>query len=78
MGMSREEIALWVIVAQGFAIMYFEAAVWYMKYRDWMDKKIWREKKRVAVLKKLEIDSSKPCIELTPLSVMIPKEEPRE
>jgi len=55
--MPREEIALWIIVLQGFAIMYFEWGVWWMKYLDWKDKKKWREDKRKAVIKKLESQS---------------------
>jgi hypothetical protein len=54
MSLSREEIALWVIVVQGFAIMFFEWGVWWMKYQDMKDRRKWREAKRAAVVKKLE------------------------
>ena len=57
--MSREEIALWVIVLQGFFVMYFEYHVWWMKYTDRKDKRKWREAKRAAVVKKLAAEEVK-------------------
>ncbi len=57
--MSREEIALWLIVAQGFFVMFFEYHVWWMKYTDHRDKKKWREGKRRLVLRKMEAEVQK-------------------
>jgi hypothetical protein len=80
--MSREEIALWIIVAQGFFVMYFEAGVWWMKYCDWRDKKKWREDKRKALLKKLESEAAaKEADKISSFPqpdspAFVPKEEP--
>ena len=52
--MSREEIALWIIVVQGFFVMYFEWGVWFIKFTEHKQRTKWREDKRKAVLKKLE------------------------
>jgi len=49
-----EKIALWIIVAQGFFVMYFEWGVWFIKYTEAKQRTKWREDKRKAVLKKLE------------------------
>ena len=57
---SQEDIALWVIVAQGFFVMYFECAVWWIKHSDRRDRKAWRDAKRVAVVKKLEAATKLP------------------
>ena len=57
--MTREEIALWIIVLQGFFVLYFEAAVWWIKHSDRKDKKKWRDAKRAAVVKKLESTQEK-------------------
>jgi hypothetical protein len=67
--MSREEVALWIIVAQGFFVMYFEAAVWWMKHQDWVDGRKWREIRRKAILKKMQAETA--AAEATKL-----KEEP--
>ena len=54
--MSREEIALWLITFQGFAVMYFEYDIWRMKRDDHVQRKKWREAKQRAILKKLGIE----------------------
>jgi hypothetical protein len=53
--MSREEFALWVIVLQGFAVMYFEYDIWRMKRDGHEQRKKWREDKRRLALKKLAV-----------------------
>jgi hypothetical protein len=89
--MSREEWALWVIVAQGFVIMFFEWGVWWIKYSDRKDRRKWREAKRAAIVKKLEITQALPLIleklsdpefvintdGTIPSPIFVKKEEPR-
>jgi hypothetical protein len=49
-----ETVALWILVWQGFFILYFEYGVWDIKYTEAKRRTKWREDKRAAVLKKLE------------------------
>jgi hypothetical protein len=49
-----ETIALWILVWQGFFILYFEWGVWDIKYTEHKRREKWREDKRKAVLKKIE------------------------
>jgi hypothetical protein len=49
-----EDIALWVIVIQGFFVMYFEWDVWRMNRHRFQERASWREQKRKQVTKKIE------------------------
>ena len=49
-----EDVALWLIVAQGFFIMYFEYDVWRMNKHRFVQRELWRIQKQVAAIKKRE------------------------
>lgn len=49
-----ETILLWVIVIQGFFVMYFEWAVWKMNKDRFEERKAWRLAKQKSQLKKVE------------------------
>ena len=49
-----DAIALWIIVAQGFFIMYFEYDVWRMNKHRFVQRELWRIQKQVAAIKKRE------------------------
>ncbi len=50
----REEIALWIIVIQGFFVMYFEYDVWRMNRHRFEERASWREAKRKQAVKKAD------------------------
>jgi hypothetical protein len=52
--MSREEFALWLIVVQGFFVMWWEYATWKMNWDRYKERKQWRLAKQNAKLKKVE------------------------
>lgn len=54
----REEIALWIIVVQGFFVMYFEYDLWRMNRHRFEERAQWREQKRKQALKKAENGTS--------------------
>lgn len=54
MTINQEDIALWVIVIQGFFVMYFEYDVWRMNRHRFAERANWREQKRKQAVKKSE------------------------
>jgi len=58
--MSAENIALWLIVVQGFFIMYFEYDVWRMNKHRFEERATWREQKRKQTTKKQEASTTTP------------------
>ena len=54
MTINQEDIALWIIVIQGFFVMYFEYDVWRMNRHRFEERSIWREQKRKQAVKKTE------------------------
>jgi hypothetical protein len=49
-----EHIELWIIILQGFAVMYFEFDVWRMNRHRFEERAAWREQKRKQATKKAE------------------------
>ena len=49
-----DAIALWIIVAQGFFVMFFEYDVWRMNKHRFDERAVWREQKRKQTVKKTE------------------------
>ena len=47
-----EQIALWILVAQGFFIVYYEFDVWRMNKHRFYERAGWREAKRKQQVKK--------------------------
>jgi hypothetical protein len=47
-----DSIALWVIVAQGFGVIFFEYDVWRMNKHRFEERAAWREAKRKQQAKK--------------------------
>jgi len=47
-----EDIALWVIVIQGFFVMYFEYDVWRIHRHRFEERAAWREQKRKQAVSK--------------------------
>ena len=52
-----ETIALWLIVGQGFFIMFYEYDVWRMNKHRFEERASWREAKRKQQVKKSEASS---------------------
>lgn len=52
--MTQENILLWIIVVQGFFVMYFEFDVWRMNRHRFVERANWREAKRKQSAKKAE------------------------
>jgi hypothetical protein len=50
-----EDFLLWIIVLQGFAVMYFEYDVWRMNRHRFQERAVWREAKRKQAVKKIEV-----------------------
>lgn len=50
-----ETIALWIIVIQGFFVMFYEYEVWKMNKERFQERAKWREEKRKQAIKKVEI-----------------------
>ena len=55
-----ETIALWIIVAQGFFIMFYEYDVWRMNKHRFEERAMWREQKRKQTTKKAESSTTTP------------------
>jgi hypothetical protein len=53
-----EDIALWVIVIQGFFVMYFEYDVWRIKRARENERALWREQKRKQAVAKVSKSSA--------------------
>ena len=53
--MTSENVALWIIVLQGFAVCYFEYAVWKLQYDRAKERKVWRDAKKKMALNKLKV-----------------------
>ena len=49
-----ENVALWVIVLQGFFVMFYEYDVWRMNKHRFEERAAWREQKRKSTIKKNE------------------------
>jgi hypothetical protein len=56
-----DAIALWVIVAQGFFVMFFEYDVWRMNKHRFDERAVWREQKRKQITKKVEASTTTPA-----------------
>jgi hypothetical protein len=52
-----ENVALWVIVLQGFFVMFYEYDVWRMNKHRFEERALWREQKRKSAVKKQEAKS---------------------
>jgi len=52
--MTSENIALWLIVIQGFIVCYFEYAVWKLQYDRFKERAKWRADKQKAALNKIK------------------------
>ena len=52
--MTQENVLLWIIVVQGFFVMYFEYDVWRMNRHRFQERAVWREQKRKQAVKKSE------------------------
>ena len=55
-----ETIALWIIVLQGFFIMFYEFDVWRMNKHRFEERATWREQKRKQTTKKAESSTTTP------------------
>ena len=55
-----DAIALWIIVAQGFFIMFYEYDVWRMNKERYKERATWREQKRKQTIKKVEATTTTP------------------
>jgi hypothetical protein len=51
---SQEDVALWIIVIQGFFVMFYEYDVWRMNRHRFEERAGWREQKRKQTVKKTE------------------------
>lgn len=51
---TQDDVALWIIVIQGFFVMYFEYDVWRMNRHRFQERAGWREQKRKQAVKKSE------------------------
>jgi hypothetical protein len=49
-----DSIALWIIVLQGFFVVWFEYDVWRMNKDRFKERASWREQKRKQAAKKLD------------------------
>jgi hypothetical protein len=56
-----DAIALWVIVAQGFFVMFFEYDVWRMNKHRFDERAEWRQAKRKQITKKVEASTTTPA-----------------
>lgn len=52
--MTHEDFLLWLIVVQGFFVMYFEYDVWRMSRHRFKERADWRDQKRKQTVKKSE------------------------
>ena len=55
-----DALALWVIVIQGFFVMYFEYDVWRMNKHRFDERAEWRQAKRKQATKKVEASTTIP------------------
>lgn len=55
-----DAIALWIIVAQGFFIMFYEYDVWRMNKHRFEERAEWREQKRKQTAKKTAATTTTP------------------
>ena len=53
-----DALALWVIVIQGFFVMYFEYDVWRMNKHRFDERAEWRQAKRKQAVKKAEASTT--------------------
>jgi len=54
MGPIMDAIALWIIVVQGFFVMFYEYDVWRMNKHRFEERAEWRQQKRKQATKKME------------------------
>ena len=57
-----DAIALWIIVVQGFFIMFYEYDVWRMNKERFKERAVWREQKRKQTVKKAEVSITTPTL----------------
>lgn len=55
---TGEDIALWIIVVQGFFVMFYEYDVWRMNRDRFEERKQWRDAKRKQQTKKSESEAA--------------------
>ena len=53
-----DALALWIIVIQGFFVMYFEYDVWRMNKHRFDERAEWRQAKRKQSIKKAEVSTT--------------------